>query len=118
MRALLFLLTAVVLAGPSGAQILRVHFTDEKAAKKFKKHTIIIDGEEVLLGEPVEGGGILLTYKDGQLANVSFDLRRFGGAGVVAHKQRGKGRNAARQARKRTVLDCAIKLQLSPRRWW
>ena len=72
MRAPLLLLAAALLGGPLEAQILKVHFTDEKAAKKFKKHTTLIDGEEVLLGEPVQGGGILLTYQEGQLAGVTF----------------------------------------------
>src|SRR5262245_26768969 len=74
MRALLLLVAASVLGGAPAAQILKVHFKDEKAAKKFKKHTTLIDGEEVLLGEPVKDGGILLTYTEGQLTGVSFKI--------------------------------------------
>ncbi|MEX1024692.1 MAG: hypothetical protein WD226_06395 [Planctomycetota bacterium] len=60
MRHLLLLLPAAlfVVADLARAQIVIVHFDDEKKAKRYKKDTIeTVDGP-VLIGEPVEGGGI------------------------------------------------------------
>jgi hypothetical protein len=74
MRPLLCVVVAALLAGAAQAQILTVHFKDDKAAKKFKKYTALIGGEEVLIGEPVEGGGVILTYKDGLLSGVSHKV--------------------------------------------
>jgi hypothetical protein len=72
MRTFAALLVAAVLAGAADAQILGVRFKDEKAAQKFKKYTVVLDGEPILIGEPVKDGGILLTYKDGELAGTSY----------------------------------------------
>jgi hypothetical protein len=56
MRSLLLSLLALVsLASVAEAQIIAVHFKDAKAAKKFKKHLVEYNGEEVLIGEPKVG---------------------------------------------------------------
>ncbi|MCZ6596139.1 MAG: hypothetical protein O7B99_00710 [Planctomycetota bacterium] len=52
---------------PADSQILAIYFKDEKAAKKFKKHTTTLGGEIVLLGEPVPKGGIWLEDTRGSV---------------------------------------------------
>jgi hypothetical protein len=61
-KTLLCLLALFVSAVCTDAQIYKVSFKDEKAAKKYKKHTVEIDGRMVVLGEAVPGGGI--SFKD------------------------------------------------------
>jgi len=56
MRALLLLVSALAfLAGPAAGQIVAVHFFSEKDAKKFKKHLVTLNGEQVVIGEPKWG---------------------------------------------------------------
>ena len=72
MRALITpFLMAAALALQADAQILRVSFKTEKDAKKYKKHTIELGDELVLLGEPVPGGGIRIerNRQGGQTIN-------------------------------------------------
>jgi hypothetical protein len=73
MRSLLISLVALLfaLAPPLQAQILRVHFKDDKAEKKFKKYTSVLNGESVFIGEAVPGGGVLIEFKGGQLSGVT-----------------------------------------------
>ena len=73
MRSLLIFLTVFgfLFVPELGAQILKVHFKDEKAEKKFKKYTTEINGEVVFIGEAVPRGGVLIDFKGGQLSNVS-----------------------------------------------
>ncbi len=56
----------LALLGASGAmaQIVKVGFKDAKAAKRYKKALTPINGEQFLLGEPVEGGGIWIEETD------------------------------------------------------
>ena len=56
---LLVTIALLALFGASGAmaQIVQVDFKDAKAAKRYKKALALVNGEQVLLGEPVEGGG-------------------------------------------------------------
>lgn len=59
LRALVATLVALACCGTlADAQIFAVSFTDAKAAKKYKKYTTVWNGETVVLGEPVPGGGI------------------------------------------------------------
>lgn len=56
MRFLSLLLLALFLGTPAAsAQIIAVHFTSEKAAKKFKKYLVEYEGEMVVIGEPRVG---------------------------------------------------------------
>ena len=71
MRTILALLFALALAIPAEAQIVKVRFKDEKAAKKFKKYTTVLSGETVMLGEPAPGEGIIIEVKGGQISNLS-----------------------------------------------
>ncbi len=73
-RVLVFLCFSLFVGALGEAQILKVRFKDEKAAKKFKQHTADLGGEVVFLGQPVPQGGILLDYKDVELAGVSFKI--------------------------------------------
>ena len=63
-----FLITLALLglfcASGAVAQIIQVDFKDAKAAKRYKKALALINGEQVLLGEPVEGGGFWIEKKD------------------------------------------------------
>ncbi len=59
MRTLLFLIFALPLfASFCEAQIVVIHFTDQKVAKRYKKHARPLGDELVLIGEPVPKGGI------------------------------------------------------------
>jgi hypothetical protein len=56
MRNLLLpLLALAALAQAAPAQIIAVHFKDEKAAKKYKNHLVELSGEMVVIGEPKSG---------------------------------------------------------------
>ena len=63
---LLVTLALLGLFGASGAmaQIVQVDFKDAKAAKRYKKALALVNGKQVLLGEPVEGGGIWIEKTD------------------------------------------------------
>ncbi len=65
--ALLFATTSI-----AEGQILAVHFKDAKAEKKFKKYTMDWNGNKVLLGEAVPGGGIRIEHKRGEIENISY----------------------------------------------
>ncbi len=82
MRTLLALLALFALSSTLEAQVLKIHFTDERTAGRYKKHLVTIDGQRVLVGEPVPGGGISrnedgskISYR-GQLANEVFVANR------------------------------------------
>ncbi len=54
MRSLVAFVVAALLSASASAQILAVHFKDQKAANKLKDHLILFKGEYVLVGEPYE----------------------------------------------------------------
>ena len=54
-RPLLALLSLLALAQVAPAQIVAIHFKDEKAAKKYKDHLVELSGEMVVIGEPKSG---------------------------------------------------------------
>lgn len=56
MRTLLSSLALLtVLAQAAPAQVIAIHFKDEKAAKKHKNHLVELSGEMVVIGEPKSG---------------------------------------------------------------
>ena len=58
MRTLLALLALFALSSTLEAQVLKIHFKDERTAGRYKRHLVTIDGQRVLVGEAVPGGGI------------------------------------------------------------
>jgi len=58
------LVGALGCASEAVAQIVRIDLTNEKAAKRYKKALAEVDGQQVLLGEAVEGGGIWFEETD------------------------------------------------------
>lgn len=73
-KATLALLLLSLGARVAEAQIVVVQFKDEKTANRYKKHTVeTVDGM-VLIGEPVEGGGVTVSEK-------GIAWRRGGGTG-------------------------------------
>lgn len=55
---MLLSLALLVASGAAHAQIVIVHFKDEKAAKRYKKVAVESGDELIVIGEPIEGGGI------------------------------------------------------------
>ncbi len=56
MRTLFLALLALWgFASTADAQIIAIHFKDEKAAKKYKNHLVEFQGEMVVIGEPKRG---------------------------------------------------------------
>ena len=64
---LLFTVALMALFGASGAvaQIVQIDLQDDKAAKRYKKALTLVNGQQVLIGEPVEGGGIWIEKTEG-----------------------------------------------------
>ena len=77
MRIPLALLLMLLFTASAEAQIFKVRFKDEKAAKKYKKYTAVIDGETVFLGQAVPQGGVILDFdKQGQFKNATYKSAR------------------------------------------
>ena len=51
MRTLLTALALLLFAATASAQVLAVSFKDDKVAKKYKDHLVLISGEQVVVGE-------------------------------------------------------------------
>ncbi len=66
-RSLLPVLALLCLASLAQAQIFAVHFNDEKAAQRYRKDLVRIDGRDVLVGEARSG----ITY-DPARRNITF----------------------------------------------
>lgn len=66
-RPLLSLLALLCLGSLAQAQIFAIHFSDEKAAARYRKDLVRIDGREVLVGEARSG----ITY-DPARRNINY----------------------------------------------
>ena len=69
MRTLLTTITLLLLAAVAQAQVLAVSFKDDKTARKYKDHLVLINGEQVVVGE-----GKFAMYLEG-------DSIKYAGAG-------------------------------------
>ncbi|HVS11414.1 MAG TPA: hypothetical protein VMS76_16200 [Planctomycetota bacterium] len=73
MRLLSTLAVAIGLAFPASAQILTVHFKDAKAAAKYRKQTVEVAGEAVLVGEAKYG----VSFEDSKVTWLSSGTLEF-----------------------------------------
>lgn len=65
MRRFLLPLVFLLVGTYVQAQIIVVHFKDEKIAKRYKKATIETADGFVIIGEPIEGGGVVIADNGG-----------------------------------------------------
>jgi hypothetical protein len=73
MRLLSILAVTIALACPASAQILTVHFKDAKSAAKYRKQTVEVAGEAVLVGEAKYG----VSFEDSKVSWLSSGTLEF-----------------------------------------